>query len=209
MVELTKCALENSQIITDLITRIVNKYRTIIVINDCNDNMATVYAFIDKLGYKDVNILSGDTDFCKTKHGLSNINASCRVNTRFAIRASSLGIYPCTRAFDYDHLMFAQIDCATLQLIPNNIELALALYLYNPQFSNVKCDRCKYNLLCHKSCYIDNYVINRDFFQPVWDNCEIYKQEIDDMIKDNPYLSRYLIESDSVVLLVAYRVYSI
>lgn len=194
MKKLTECELENSQIITDLIKRIVSNYHTIVVINDDDNNMSTVYSFISSLEIENINIIFDDSEFCNLKHEPRFSGTFCRVQERITIKASNLGIYPCIKASAYPHLMFANIDFETLILIPKNIELALAMYLYNPVFSNLRCDRCEYSMICHKGCYVDNYIINKDFFQPILNNCNSYKSEIKKMIEKDSQLNKYIIK---------------
>ena len=199
---LTGFVRDNSQIITVIISEIVKKYKKVVIINDENNNLSTIYSFFNKIGCNDVEyVLNLDkNEFCNREHGKSNINGTaCEIQRAVTIKSSDLSFYPCWKAAEMGILKFATIDFQDLYLIPYNIELATILYMYNPAYSNLKCDRCKYCMLCHKGCYVDNYIVNLDFFQPVEENCKNYMKEIDYLIENNKEYANFLVNRRELV----------
>lgn len=187
---------ENSFILSDVIKRVVNKYHSVVIVNDCDENLSTIFAFFDKLGVHDIDYIMNinQEDICTMEHGYNISGASCSIQKVITIKASDLTFYPCFKAANMSILKYGRIDYMSLEIIPENIELAALIYFYNPTYSNPKCDRCKYAVLCHKNCYIDNYLVNKDVMQPVVEKCSVYKKEIDEIIIDNQDLKRLLIE---------------
>lgn len=191
---------QNSEILADVIIRVVNKYNKVVIINDSDDNLSTIYAFFEKNGLKSINYIyePNSEELCVLTHKPRKSGSSCSIQECITIKASDLSFYPCFKAAYKSILKFGRIDFETLELIPENIELATVLYFYNPVYSNLRCDRCKYCMICHKGCYIDNYILNRDFFQPILDNCNVYKKQIDEMIKNNPDLEKFIINRKDI-----------
>lgn len=187
---------ENAEILLDIIKNVVSKYKAVVVVNDNPDNLSTVFAFFDKLGIDGIEYTFeiDSTTLCTLSHGNNITGASCSVQKNITIRTSDLAFYPCFRAANLGILKFGYLNFETLELDPENVELAALLYYYNPAYSNPKCDRCKYALICHKGCYIDNFIVNKDVTQPIAENCNRYQIEIDSMVTEVPELSRLFIE---------------
>lgn len=193
-----KC--ENAEILLDVIKNVVSKYKTVVVVNDNSNNLSTVFAFFDKIGADNINYIFDvdESTLCDLKFGNHIGGASCSIQKNITIRTSDLCFYPCFKAAQKGVLKYGCIDFESLELLPENVELAALLYYYNPTYSNPRCDRCKYSIICHKGCYIDNFVVNLDVTQPIVDNCKEYKAEIDKLIDANPELKRLMVERKNV-----------
>lgn len=188
--------VENAEILLDVIRNVVGKYKTVIIVNDNNDNLSTIFAFFNRIGVDNINyILEPNKDIlCTLEFGNHIDGASCSIQKNITIRASDLAFYPCFEAAKRGILKYGYIDFETLEILPENVELAALLYFYNPTFSNPRCDRCKYAVICHKGCYIDNFLKNKDVTSPIVENCKTYKEEMDKMIESNPKLNRLLLD---------------
>ena len=187
---------ENAIILLDIIKRVVGRYNTVVVVNDNVENLSTVVSFFSKIGFTNINYIfePKEEELCTLVHG-NNINgASCSIQRNITVKTSDLSFYPCFKAAKNSYLKYGSIDFSSLEVIPENVELAALMYYYNPVYSNPRCDRCKYAIICHKGCYVSNYEKNLDITQPIVENCEIYKKEIDKMIDEQPDLNRLLIE---------------
>ena len=198
--KLSKFEKQNSEILIDIIKRVASKYKKVVMVGDLTENVSTIYAFFDRLDIKNIDYIynPSEKDLCSLEHRPRISGSSCSIQECITIKISDLSFYPCFKAAEKSILKFGRIDFETLELIPENIELATILYLYNPVYSNFRCDRCKYCAVCHKGCYVDNYIHNRDFFQPILKNCETYKKEIDEMIGSNPEMERFVVERKDI-----------
>lgn len=187
--------VENSEILKTLIFSVLSIYNTVYVVGDNGENFDVIKRFFDSNGLKDVNYVFNDAgNMCTLNHCILMNGSACNIQRVITVRESDLSFYPCFKAVNHHILKFGEIDKDTLELIPFNVELATLLYLYNPTYSNPKCDRCVYGQLCHKGCYIENYEVNKDFFQPIEGNCTEYQREINKIVDENQYLKRYLIQ---------------
>ena len=77
-----KC--ENAEILLDVIKNVVNKYKTVVVVNDNSDNLSTVFAFFDKIGVDNINYIF-DVDeltLCDLRFGNHIDGAACSIQKR-------------------------------------------------------------------------------------------------------------------------------
>ena len=189
----TKYLDENRTALKTLLFSVLSKYKTVVVVDDMHCHyeyrMKHIVDFFNSFGIDDINYIYVDDgvyreDICSLTHKDNRSACSCKIQNYITVKVSDLSIYPCYKCTKHSILKYGYID-ENLMLYPENVELAIITYFYNPTYSNPKCDVCRYAPLCHKGCYVERYNFNKDFFHPVEEKCIIYQSEIDCMVANS------------------------
>lgn len=108
----------------------------------------------------------------------------CAISRSLCVRLGDLTICPCHRT-SYKHLNYGQFvveDGKIVDIKASNPMLANKLLLGNA-ITQLRCDRCKYNIICMRGCAGAQYETNLDPLIPIESVCDLMQAKINFLIR--------------------------